>query len=78
MSVLLDDFETTVVETKSRGYVHIDTRWSIDSKWETMVFKCNANGTVTDWIHPLDVRHYDTKEAAQTGHDEIIEKWESE
>jgi hypothetical protein len=77
MNVLLNDFNTTVIKTRSRGYVMIDTRW-VGDHWESMAFKCNAKGGVTDWDHPLDGGWYRTKENADKGHNKMIEKWTNE
>lgn len=42
--------------------------------FETMVFNCDEDGVVTDWMD-LDVAKYDTREEAIHGHEEMVEKW---
>lgn len=74
MSVLSNGFATTVVKTKTRGYVYIDTRYTFDCGWETMVFRCNKNGEVIDWID-LDVDRYNSREEADRGHYRMVMKW---
>ena len=64
---------TDVVAT-SNGHVYIDTTYTLDHGWETMVFPCNADGEVTDW-GDLDVERYDSEEEARVGHDEMVAKW---
>lgn len=32
------------------GYVWIDTCDTFDRGWETMVFRCDENGNVLDWM----------------------------
>lgn len=74
MSVLLDEKETTIVQRKNGEYVYIDTRWTMDNGWETMVFKCNKNGKVANWGE-LDCNIYETKEDANEGHYSMVDKW---
>lgn len=74
MSVLLDDKETTIAQCRNGEYVYIDTRWTMDNGWETMVFKCNKNGEVTNWID-LDCDVYKTKKDANEGHCSMVDKW---
>lgn len=42
---------------------------------ESMVFECDANGTVTDWLEQDCVR-YATVADAVAGHKQMVEKWE--
>jgi len=38
-----------VVNTRNHGYVAIDTCYTFDHGFETMVFKCDKNGNIIDW-----------------------------
>ena len=74
MSVLLDGRATDIIQTRTGKYVYIDTCWTIDHGWETMVFTCDKNGNVTSWVD-IDVMIYATKTDADEGHTEMINKW---
>lgn len=65
-----------VVNTRNHGYVAIDTCYTFDHGFETMVFKCDKNGNIIDWSD-LDVDMYDNAEKAEEGHKEMIEKWKT-
>lgn len=65
-----------VVNTRNHGYVAIDTCYTFDHGFETMVFKCDKNGNIIDWSE-LDVDMYDNAEKAEEGHKEMIEKWKT-
>lgn len=43
--------------------------------FETMVFKCAPDGTVTIWKE-LDVRTYETAVEAIAGHEQMVRKWQ--
>ena len=62
-----------VVES-SRGPVLIDTRYTFDGYYETMVFKCDKNGAVDNWIE-LDVDRYPSIMEMRDGHQRMIGKW---
>ena len=74
MSVALDNKSSTVIITRSGQYVLIDTCWTLDHGYETMVFECDPNGRVTSWSD-LDVAWYHSKEEADIGHANMINKW---
>ena len=75
MSVLLDDATRDVILTKTRGYVLINTCYVWDRCcYESMVFSCDKDGNVFSWIE-MDCKLYDTKEEADIGHAELINKW---
>ena len=40
-------------------------------EFETMVFHCDEQGTVTDWLE-LDCRRYHSVEAARDGHNDVV------
>jgi hypothetical protein len=40
-------------------------------RFETMVFPCDEQGTVTDWLE-LDCRRYHSAEAAREGHNDVV------
>lgn len=66
--------KSTTVKTRTKGYVWIDTCYTFDRGWETMVFRCDKNGKVLDWMD-LDCDIYVTESQASEGHDEMVEKW---
>ena len=68
------DFWRDLIKTRSGKFVLVDTRWTLDHGWETMVFKANKNGEVTNWLD-LDCARYDSKEAADCGHSDMVNKW---
>lgn len=61
-------------KTRTMGYVWIDTCNTFDRGWETMVFRCDENGKVLDWMD-LDSELYINKNNAAKGHDKMVEKW---
>ena len=63
-----------IVKSKNGGYMFIDSRDTFDRGYETMVFECNENGVVDNWLE-LDVARYDTVEAMTEGHVKMIYKW---
>ena len=65
-----------VIKTKAGIHVYIDTAYTFDAGWETMVFECDENGMVSDWLD-LDVKHYGCEEMAGLGHSGMVEKWEN-
>jgi hypothetical protein len=76
MSFLFDDyFERDILPVKDR-YVLIDTRFTYDHGWETMVFPCDKDGD--NWGDEIDVERYISKEDAQNGHQKYVKKWELE
>ena len=66
--------KSTTVKTRTMGYVWIDTCDTFDRGWETMVFRCDENGNVSDWMD-LDSELYICKDHAFKGHNEMVEKW---
>lgn len=73
MNTLLDRY-TDIVKMKNGNYVYIDTCWTIDHGWETMVFTCNEKGRVTNWTD-IDCNIYTTKLEASKGHYVMVNKW---
>lgn len=67
---------STVVKTKTSGFVWIDTCYTLDCGLETMVFPCTENGVVTDWMD-LDCDRYFTESTARAGHELMVKKWEN-
>ena len=57
-------------------YVWIDTCYTFDHGYETMVFKCDENGNVENW-KDLDCDRYSSQQAAIEGHDNMVEKWKN-
>lgn len=74
MNVLLDGRATDIIQTRTGKYVYIDTCWTIDHGWETMVFPCDENGNVTSWSD-IDCEIYAEESDADKGHTEMINKW---
>lgn len=68
--------KSTIVKTKTRGYVLVDTCYTLDRGWETMVFASDKNGNVSNWSD-LDCDVYATNFQASDGHEEMIEKWKN-
>lgn len=66
--------KSTTVKTRTMGYVWIDTCFTLDHGWETMVFASDRSGNVLDWMD-LDCDIYATELQASEGHDEMVEKW---
>lgn len=58
----------------STGWVLVDSRNTFDVGYETMVFRCDADGNVEQWLE-LDMDRYPTFEAMAVGHRKMIEKW---
>lgn len=65
---------TDVVRTRTKGYVLVDTCYTIDHGYETMVFKCDSEGNVPRY-DDLDCDRYDTWEDAKKGHERIRSEW---
>ena len=42
--------------------------------FETMVFTCDEQGTITDWLE-LDCQRYRTLDEARTGHSDMVQNW---
>lgn len=59
---------------KTNRYVAVDTQYTLDCGWETMVFDCEENGNILYW-EDLDVDRYPDEETAIKGHQEMIQKW---
>lgn len=68
--------KSTIVKTKTKGYVWIDTCYTLDHGWETMVFASDKNGNVSNWTN-LDCDIYATESQACEGHYEMVRKWEN-
>lgn len=68
--------KSTIVKTKTKGYVWIDTCYTLDCGWETMVFASDKNGNVSNWMD-LDRDIYTTESQACEGHYEMVRKWEN-
>ena len=62
-----------IVKTKN-GYVLIDSRNTFDMGYETMVFKCDEQGGVDEWLD-IDLKRYPTYWEMVQGHTQMIKKW---
>ena len=59
----------------STVFLMIDHGYDGVPKWyETMVFKCDAAGKVTDWLE-LDCERYTTRDEAIEGHGRMVADW---
>lgn len=47
---------------------------NIWGRYETMVFECDSDGNVTNWIE-VDYKRYRTSEEAAAGHITMLNKW---
>ena len=72
MSIFSEKWRSTV--KTSTGYVAVDTCFTLDHGWETMVFECNEHGGIKSWMD-LDCENYKTKAEAKAGHKAMMEKW---
>ena len=68
--------KSDVVKLLGGQYVWIDTCYTLDHGWETMVFECDEDGKVKSWMD-LDCENYFSEASASQGHDDMVEKWES-
>lgn len=66
--------KSTVVKTRGGQYVWVDTCYTLDAGWETMVFPCDERGNVTDW-GDLDCSRYYTASSAMAGHEIVCQVW---
>lgn len=56
------------------GFVVVDSRWTLDHGYETMVFASDHRGYIRDYTD-IDVAWYNTAEEMEKGHEEMIKKW---
>lgn len=68
--------KSTVVKTRTRGCVLVDTRVLADHELLTRVFASDENGHVSRWVE-LDGDIHATKSYASKGHEEMVEKWKN-
>ena len=47
-----------------------------DHKYESMVFRADSDGTVTDWME-VDGLRYATEDAAHLGHAALVAMWKT-
>ena len=47
-----------------------------DHKYESMVFRADSDGTVTDWLE-VDGLRYATEDAAHAGHASLVAMWKT-
>ena len=65
---------STTVRTKGGQYVWVDTCFTYDHGFETMIFPCDEQGNVTDW-GDLDMNLYSDAESAKRGHELTCKVW---
>lgn len=63
-----------VVKTKDGSYVLVDSIYTTDRGFETMVFACDENGNCVDYAD-LDVDHYANIRDTADGHKRMVAKW---
>ena len=68
--------KSDVVKLLGGQYVWIDTCYTLDHGWETMVFESDENGNVISWWD-LDSDHYMSEAEAAVGHGCMVEKWQN-
>ena len=68
--------KSTTVKTRTQGYVYINTCYTLDHRWETIVFASDENGNVSSRMD-LDRDIYATESQASDGHEEMVEKWKN-
>lgn len=56
-------------------YYLVDSCFTFDCGFETMIFMCNDDGKVIDWCD-LYVEHYNTKSEMEIRHYEIVSELE--
>jgi hypothetical protein len=39
----------TYIQSANGIHIAVDTQCTFDHGWETMAFKCDSNGVITDW-----------------------------
>ena len=61
---------TDIVEVNGNHYC-VDSVYTIDHGYETMVFACDANGNVTNWCD-LYCDIYDTESEMREGHYHVV------
>ena len=57
----------------NRNYYWVDSCLTMDHGYETMIFPCDRNGNVTDWID-LYCENYRAEEEMAIRHVAIVEK----
>ena len=67
--------KSDVVKLLGGQYVWIDTCYTLDHGWETMVFECDENGNVISWWD-LDSNRYTSEAEAAVGHERMVGKWQ--
>ena len=66
--------QTRLQTVVKEHWVLVDSIYTLDAGFETMVFPCDAKGKVTDWGE-LQVKRYDTYEQMKQGHEGIVKTW---
>lgn len=67
--------KSDVVKLLGGQYVWIDTCYTLDHGWETMVFESDENGNVISWWD-LDSNRYTSEAEASVGHERMVGKWQ--
>jgi len=75
-TVLLDNPLTMVVDRIIGNFLADEGRADLSTPgaYETMVFLCDGEGNIISWTEQ-DFARYDTREDAEKGHEEMVEKW---
>ena len=62
---------TNIVEHNG-NYYYVDSRYTFDHGYETMIFHCDANGKVTNWLD-LYAEWYSSQEEMAARHKQIVD-----
>ena len=71
LKIFRNDALTDVVELDGKFY-YIDSCYTLDHGYETMVFPCDSKGNVTDWGE-LYAEWYDDQPSMERRHSEIVQ-----
>ena len=71
MTLMSNNEKLSVVVELNGNYYYVDSCYTLDHGYETMVFACDANGNVTNW-GDLYAEWYDNAAEMETGHNNIV------
>lgn len=59
------------VVCRNGKYYYVSSCYTLDNKYETMIFHCKKNGDVTSW-NDLYCEHYPNKSVMKARHKKIV------
>ena len=67
---------TMLIHGNMDSIAEIVTDKQDDSRWETMIFKCDSNGNISkkSYVNPLAEKRYKGYAAARIGHKNFVER----